>query len=222
MIGMQALLFDLYGTLVDEIPAYKRFLQLNLGLKDDADSFIGKWFVQQRKIVFGGEYMTFREVMRDSLKLAAEKDRIPVPAGLENEDFIEIFSNIKPFPEVPSALSALKKKLRLGVLTNSDSYMLAKVLPKLGVRMDMVLSAESIRSYKPNRKNYQAALDGFAVPLPEILFVSGTPWDVKTAGDLGFTVAFIERNASHSEPEPMAKYVVRDLTELVKIITSVD
>jgi len=97
--------------------------------------------------------------------------------------------------------------------------MFAPILPKLGIQADVVISAESVRSYKPNKQNYQKALDVLAVPIDEILYVSGTPWDVKAAVNFGFTVAFVERQTLASESKPAAKYTIKDLNELVRIIT---
>jgi 2-haloacid dehalogenase len=218
LIAVQALLFDLYGTLVDEMPGYRHFLQSRLGIKGDANSFIKQWFLQQRRIVFSGEYIPFREVLQKSLKLAAGKSNISLPDTIENEDFLGIFSNIGPFPEVPAALRNLKKKARLGILTNSDAYMLAPILPRLGVQFDAVLSAESIKAYKPNRQAYQRALDSLAAPLEEILFVSGTPWDAKAAGEFGFAAAFVKRRALQPDAGPSAKYSIKDLGELARIM----
>ena len=202
------------------MPGYRHFLQSRLGIKDDVDSFIEQWSIQQRKIVFGGKYLPFREVLRKSLKLTVEKNRMALPNTIEDEDFLDIFSNIKPFPEVPAALRNLKKKAKIGIITNSDGYMLTPFLPKLGVQIDMLLSAETIRKYKPNRQAYQQALDALSVPMQEILFVSGTPWDVKAAVDFGYTVAFIERHAILPEINNVAKYTLKNLSELIRIVNN--
>ena len=219
---MQALLFDLYGTLVDEMPGYRHFLQSRLGIKGNADPFIEQWFVQQRKFVFSGEYLPFRQVLQESLKLASEQNQVALPSAIENEDFLGIFSRIEPFLEVPAALYNLKRKAKMGIITNSDGYMLAPILPKLGVQFDMMLSAETIGVYKPGRQAYQRALDALAVPMEEVLFVSGTPWDAKAAREFGFASAFVERHAIAPESRPSAKYIVKDLGELAGIIANAD
>jgi len=204
------------------MPGYRHFLQSRLGIKDNVDSFIEQWFMQQRKFVFGSEYLPFREMLQKSLKLAVEKNRIALPNAIENEDFLSIFSKIEPFPEVPAALRNLKNKAKVNILTNSDGYMLAPILPKLGVHFDMVLSAETLRAYKPNRQAYQRALDALAVPIEEILFVSGTPWDIKAAENFGFASAFVERRVLPPEAKPPAKYTLKNLGELVRIVTDAD
>jgi len=219
---MQALLFDLYGTLADEIPAYSRFLHLRIGIEENIDSFIRQWFIQQRKIISAGEYQPFREVLRKSLMLASEKEGVALPHGIENEDFLGLFSNIEPFPEVPKVLRGLKEKAKIGILTNSDDYALATILPKLGVQADIMISAEAVQSYKPNRQNYQKAVESLALPVLEILYVSGTPWDVKAAESFGFKVAFVERHALPPESKPAARYIIKDLNELVQIVLEDD
>jgi len=204
------------------MPGYRSFLQSRLGIKEDAGSFIEQWFMQQRKIVFKGEYLPFREVLKKSLKMVAEKNRIALPNAMEYEDFLGIFSKIEPFPEVPAVLRNLKAKAKIGIITNSDGYMLAPILPKLGVQFDVVLSAETIGAYKPSHLAYQRALDALAVPMEEILFVSGTPWDVKAAGEFGFASAFVDRRAMPSKSKPSVKYMLKNLDELVGIVADAD
>src|SRR5262249_56332719 len=64
---------------------------------------------------------------------------------------------------------------------------------KLGPLLDYILSADSVRIYKPSPEVYKLAPNAFGVEPHEIAFVSANGWDCAGAAAFGFHVVHINR-----------------------------
>ena len=58
----------------------------------------------------------------------------------------------------------LKRRFRLGVITNCDDGLFALSNARLGVEFDWIVTAEQAGSYKPSRRNFELALATIDVP----------------------------------------------------------
>ncbi|MBI2651277.1 HAD-IA family hydrolase [Candidatus Woesearchaeota archaeon] len=178
----KAIIFDFYGTLVDEETGYRGFIEKNTNL--DPKIAVKNWFLFQREIIFNQKYIPFKEVLRKTYyKLTKSKQTT----------FSEIFSNIKPYPEVIKILNKLKKHYKIGVLTNSDNDLLELVLKNVNFNFDIIITAESLNCYKPNKKNYGAILEKLGIKVKEALFVSASSWDIKAAREFGLETIHLDR-----------------------------
>ena len=85
----------------------------------------------------------------------------------------------------------------------------------LSGKFDAVLSVETAGIFKTSPATYQLALDAFAVPVGDVVFVSSNRWDIAGAAAFGFRSVWVNRTGMRDEYpglEPVA--VVRDLAEL--------
>ncbi len=101
------------------------------------------------------------------------------------------------FDDTAAALSALKQRFKLVILSNVDNRSFAKSSRKLGISFDAVYTAEDIGSYKPSLRNFTYMLDhlgrrGFKscdiLHVAESLFHDHVP-----AGRLGLDSCWIHR-----------------------------
>jgi FMN phosphatase YigB (HAD superfamily) len=106
------------------------------------------------------------------------------------------------FPDSAAALARLKARFRLGVLTNCDDDLFAASNRRLGVAFDWIVTAQQVRSYKPDTRNFAAlfgrlAADG--VQPERILHVAQSLFhDHAPAKRLGLTTVWIDRR--HGRP----------------------
>ena len=105
------------------------------------------------------------------------------------------------------------KAARLAVISNTDDDILEKTRGSLGAPVDVVVSAESVRSYKPSSRNFEEALERMGAASEEVLHVSGFfDYDLGPARELGFRTCFVNR---HGRPAPATTdFHVRDLAGL--------
>jgi 2-haloacid dehalogenase len=64
------------------------------------------------------------------------------------------------FRDSAAALARLKQRYKLIILSNVDRQSFAASNERLGVEFDLILTAQDIGSYKPDRRNFAALLDG--------------------------------------------------------------
>ncbi|MCI4355030.1 MAG: HAD hydrolase-like protein [Thermoplasmata archaeon] len=106
------------------------------------------------------------------------------------------------FRDSAAALARLKTRFRLGVLTNCDDDLFAASNRRLGVAFDWIVTAQQVRSYNPDARNFAALLERLAPDgvLPErILHVAQSLFhDHVPAKRRGLTTVWIDRR--HGRP----------------------
>ncbi|MCH8196393.1 MAG: HAD hydrolase-like protein, partial [Chloroflexi bacterium] len=70
----------------------------------------------------------------------------------------ELLPGWLPFSDTVAALARLKKRYRLGILSNVDRDLFAGTARSLGVSFDFVITAEDVRAYKPNPAHFERML----------------------------------------------------------------
>jgi 2-haloacid dehalogenase len=125
------------------------------------------------------------------------------------------------FAEAPQVLRSLKASgYRLAILSNVDRDLIQPSLQQLSVSMDLVITAEDVRSYKPAPAHWEALLRQAGVVPAEILHVAaGLHYDIPTAQDLGLGTCWINRRGENSwtiRPETR----LSNLTGLVTLLAA--
>jgi 2-haloalkanoic acid dehalogenase type II len=99
------------------------------------------------------------------------------------------------FPEVPDALRALARHVRIAVVANADHDYLMRCLNHNGLRFDVVVDSETARCYKPNPRILQRACAALSVPASEAAMVEDTPeTDVQGAHQAGLRAVWLNRD----------------------------
>jgi 2-haloacid dehalogenase len=197
MQGMpiRAILFDVYGTLLDVHSAIAREGK-ELGARADAVSRL--WRQKQLEYTWvwslRGEYRSFQTLTESALDYALAAhgvDKGPLKARL-----LSAYRRLDAFPEAASALAALRQRsLRLAALSNGDPDMLEAGLQSARLRdaLDAILSVAPLRLYKPDRQVYELGRSWANVPVQEIAFVSANAWDAGGAAAFGLRTFWIDR-----------------------------
>jgi 2-haloacid dehalogenase len=82
-----------------------------------------------------------------------------------------------------------------------------------------VLSTDEKRTYKPEPRAYQMAVDAMKLGREEILFVAFAGWDAAGAKSFGFPTFWVNRlNLPEEELGARADGTGRDLADLVKFV----
>ena len=122
-------------------------------------------------------------------------------------------------------MKELKSRFNLVILSNIDDDLFAQTNRLLGVDFDAVITAEQVRSYKPNKAHFEAALNRLGVDRLRILHVAQSLFhDHVPAKQMGFSSIWINRpsrlpNAGLSPPADAAPDLqLPDLRSLVDLI----
>ena len=140
-----------------------------------------------------GPYMRYRDVLAAGLRGVAGELGFE-PAAAEVEAFAGSVADWPAFPDSASALARLKRRYRLGVITNCDDDLFAASDAKLGVEFDWVVTAEQVGAYKPSERNFEVAFERLGLPRERILHVAQSLFhDHVTAKRLGLATVWIDR-----------------------------
>jgi 2-haloacid dehalogenase len=191
----EILTFDCYGTLINWedglLPALHRILAAHNKRVDDAKLL--KLYGDFEQRAEGGNFQPYKEVLAsvvsqfgDELKFAPTKEEI--------RSLAESLPAWKPWPDTIAALSQLKSRFRLAIISNIDDDLFAATRPQLGVDFDEVITAQQARAYKPSLKIFELALSRIHAPAHRVLHVGQSIYhDVIPAQALGVATVWVNR-----------------------------
>jgi 2-haloacid dehalogenase len=194
-----AVTFDVYGTLIDWEPAIVASL--------------AQWAARHGVSAAGADLLTAFDHARADI----QKER---PAHLYPEVLRRCFARISrqfevaidgeaqtafaasphhwpAYPDSHAGLKRLQAHAKIGALSNIDDASLASSCRKLDITFDVVVSAERVGAYKPDRAHFHTAIADLAalgIAPARILHVGQSlRADITPANDLGLTCAWINR-----------------------------
>jgi 2-haloacid dehalogenase len=200
--ALSAVLFDLYGTLLDVHSVAARADQLFPG-RGAALSQL--WRDKQLEYThlrtMASRYVPFTQVVEDALQYACDALHLPLDSAGRGLLMHE-FTQLTPFDDVVPALQRLvAADLTVGVLTNGDPGQLEDALhgAGLGELFDLLLSADQARAYKTAPAVYELGPLTLGHPAAELLLVSSNGWDVVGARWYGYRTFWVNRFSAPME-----------------------
>lgn len=142
-----------------------------------------------------GNYADFWQATEESLMFAAELLKLELTSD-KRKLLMEGYLGLKAWPDVPLALKSLKSAdIRLAFLSNATPKILDSGIKNSGLEgvFEHVLSTDKIKTYKPDPRAYQMAIDAFGLKKEEILFVAFAGWDAAGAKSFGYTTFWVNR-----------------------------
>jgi 2-haloacid dehalogenase len=224
MPTLEALAFDVYGTLVDPLGAVE---ELRRHAGDDADRVARVWRETQLRYTFlltaMGRYEDFEWVTHRALHQSLVLTGIELSAGAVDE-LMASYDRLERFDDVAEGLGRLHAAGHtLAILSNGTPRMLERLVLNAGLRppLEDIVSVDEVRIYKPSPRVYQHAAERLRRPIGEVRLISSNPFDVIGAEAAGMRTAWIDRSGglfdTLAEPPRM---VVRTLVELAEELST--
>ena len=224
--AVHTLMFDLYGTVVDMqgglTEAVTPYLK-SKGWSGRPDALVTWW----RRTHFENsmidallhrEHTPYREIGRRALTYTLERAGIPHTQS-EVRELVARIETLKPFPDVVAALTKLKSRYQLTILSNGDPDMLEAAKPHLGIEFDRVISVAAAGSFKPHVATYRTAAELIGAPPDAILFVANHAFDCVGAKAYGMRTCFVDRRKRPFGGWPyQPDLVVADFSELAQVL----
>jgi 2-haloacid dehalogenase len=148
-----------------------------------------------------GQYADFWQVTEDSLRVAAELSKLDLTRE-KREKLMNAYLELGTWPDTVSAVNILRNAgIRLALLSNATPNILAKGIKHSALDnvFEHVLSTDRIKTYKPDRRAYQMAIDALRLRKEEILFVAFAGWDAAGAKSFGYTTFWANRLGAPAE-----------------------
>ena len=203
----KAVLFDLLSALLD-----------SWSLWDDiagSDERGRRWRFEYLRLTYGtGAYVPYLDLVEESAAAVA------MPRAFAGE--LEArWDELAPWPGAGAALRQLARRLPIGVATNCSQVLGVRAAELVGAPFHSVVTAESAGFYKPDPRMYGAGVKALGVPAAEVLFVAGSPRDIRGAVSAGLRVVW--HNSAGLDgggAEKLAVAVIDDLRNLDGVIES--
>ena len=184
--------FDCYGTIVDWNAGLAAALAEVFG---EDDALLPDFHEAEIRAKHGDGYHRYRDVLASSVReMAAARGRT-----IDDHEADVIGRNwgaIKPYADAGTGLGALRDRgFRLAILTNCDDDLFALTRAQLPVPMDEVVTAEQVRSYKPDHRHFEEFRHRAE---PDAWVHAANSWvhDVVPAAELGLPRIWVDRDDS--------------------------
>lgn len=216
--------FDCYGTLIDwedgVRKAFERLLGKTLvsGSMDDARLF-ELYEQEERKIEAATPFRRYREVMQMSAENAAKKLGKEIRPG-SRDTFEEELPKWKPFPETNPALERIAVNHQLGILSNIDDDLFEKTVRHFTVPFTIVVTAQRVRSYKPNPRHFEEAKRMIGSNKRWLHVASSLYHDITPASALGIPAVWVNRRGLRSEER--RDHIVTEVGSLTELADWLD
>jgi 2-haloacid dehalogenase len=225
--GVQALTFDLFGTILDLggslTPPLRPFLQAK-GATISAEQFWAQWRERQRLEQYQDTLMMlghsgYLEAARRAFNYVLRRNEIPFTPA-EEAEFMQNWQQLSPFDDVLPALERLRGRYKLVILSNGEPDFLEH-LAQNRVRWDFddIYSVNQAGAFKPHPAVYRGAAQYLKLEVGQCLMVSANSFDPIGARACGYRAIYVNRYKLPSEDhhyQPDA--TVADFTELADLL----
>lgn len=222
---VRALVFDVFGTVVDWRAGIARAVRRLIGPGVDADAFADAWrarYVPSMERVHAGElpWTPLDELHRGSLDEVLDGVGRADVDGPTRAELVLAWHRLDPWPDVVPGLTRLARSHVLAPLSNGNVALIVDMAKRAGLPWDLVLGAEIVGHYKPDAEVYDAAPRLLALEPAEVLMVAAHVDDLAAARGRGLRTAYVHRpdefGGTRVPPvsDPDADLSVRSLIEL--------
>lgn len=202
LTAVKALLFDVFGTVVDWRTSLINDLTRwggERGIVADWTSLVDAWrqayvpSMDEIRKKSEKDYLSLDVLHRRSL------DKLVAQFGIEglSEDDLRYINRgwhrLAPWPDSVAGLTRLKLRLIVAPLSNGNVALLTNMAKHAGLPWDLVLSAELFRHYKPDAETYLGAARLLSLEPGEVMMVAAHNGDLAAAQRLGLKTAFVPR-----------------------------
>ena len=217
--------FDCYGTLVDwetGISDAVAGVLASHGVDKSRGEILALFAdVEPRVQTSGGDvFREYQGVLRGVMEMIGAETGV----GLSESELGRLSDTLPDwpvFPDVLDALRALKARYKLAIISNVDDGLFARTAEGLGVDFDAVVTSQQARSYKPDPRNFNLALERMGVGKERWLHVGESLYhDIGPANQLGIASVWVNRadrggGTRHTDAVP--DLVVPDLAALAEM-----
>jgi 2-haloacid dehalogenase/putative hydrolase of the HAD superfamily len=208
---------DCYGTLIDWekglADAFTREADRD-GLSIDAEALV-KRFLEVQAEVMAGSYELYAEVMRRAgVKVAEEIGwRIEPSRAQFLPDSVAAW---QPFRESNAAMDRLSGRYSIGIVSNIDDKLLGVSRRHLRTELDLVVTAQQVRSYKPDPAHFKECARRIGGKKSWVHIAAGYDADVAPLLKMNVPVIWVNRHGEKLEGRKAPSATVKTFREAAK------
>jgi 2-haloacid dehalogenase len=230
---VQALVFDVFGTVVDWRSGVARestaFLARYAPGADPAafaDAWRRRYSPAMEEVRSGRRPFVRLDVLhRESLEAVLPEFGID-PAAIPPSELDALnlaWRKLDPWPDSVPGLARLRRRFIIAPLSNGNIRLMLDMAKRASLPWDAILGAEIAQAYKPSPEAYLRNAEALMLEPQEVCLVAAHNSDLAAARRCGLLTAFIPRPTEHGpdqatdlRPEEDWDAVARDMEDLAR------
>jgi len=200
-LGVKALVFDVFGTVVDwrgsiikEGEQWGREKNLQIDWGKFADRWRAGYGPSMDKVRKGQlPWMKLDDLHRMILDDLLKEFNITGLTEEEKEHWNRVWHRLYGWPDAVEGLTRLKKNYIIATLSNGNVSLLVEMAKFAGLPWDTVFGSDLFRHFKPDREAYLGAVDLLSMKPSEVMMVAAHPPDLNAAASCGLRTGLVPR-----------------------------
>lgn len=220
---MGTILFDAYGTLLDEgkesIPLIASMVSNRYGIP--ASAIITPWAREYfaREEAFRTTFKSVLGANAESLRVVFSELGLPPREADEfSQTLVVLWSHPELFDDVQPAFDQLRSRHTIGIVSNADEESLHDALRWTGLRPHYILTSERARSYKPDVEIFNQALSELGIGAQDATYVGNSPADIIGAKQAGMRMIHLNRHSIDYKGIMQPDETVEDMDGLLALL----
>jgi 2-haloacid dehalogenase len=208
MVNVKALVFDVFGTVVDwrasviaEGMTWGREKGLNIAWAQFADRWRLGYQPAMEKVRKGElPWTRLDDLHRMILDELLDEFQIRGLSEDEKRSWSHVWRRLKPWPDSVEGLNRLKRKYIIAPMSNGNIALMARLGKFAALPWDAILGAELVRHYKPDPETYLSAPYLLDLKPDEVMMCAAHLFDLQAARSHGLRTGFIYRPHEYGDP----------------------
>lgn len=205
---------DCYGSLIDWekgiSDAFKKEADRD-GLTLDMPAILERFFEAQAAIM-SGSYELYAEVLRRAAVTVAEE--IDWTIEPSRAQFLpDSVARWQPFRESNAAMDRIKERYEIGIISNIDDKLLGISRRHLRTELDLVVTAQQVRSYKPDNTHFRECARRLGGKKGWVHIGSGYDADIAPCLKMNVPVIWVNRHGEKLEGRKAPDATVKNIRE---------
>ncbi|MCU4159626.1 haloacid dehalogenase type II [Acidiphilium sp. AL] len=205
MTTPRAVLFDVFGTLVDwrgSVIAGLSAFGASRGIAADwvevADGWRRAYRPAMDRVRRGAiPWTILDDLHRDALVELARRHGFAPLDDDECDHLVKLWHRLSPWSDVVAGLARIKRIAIIGPLSNGHLALQVALAKRNGFPWDVTFGADLFRHYKPDADVYLGACDFLGLAPHEVMLAAAHNDDLAAAESCGLRTGFISRPAEH-------------------------
>jgi 2-haloacid dehalogenase len=231
--GVRALVFDVFGTVVDWRTSVIRELETfgrERGIAADWTALGDAWragYQPAMDRVRTGEigWAALDDLHRQTLEWLLPRFGMTGLSEADKDHLNRAWHRLDPWPDAVAGLTRLKRQYVIGTLSNGNVALLLNMAKRAGLPWDMIFSAELVRHYEPAPETYLSVPRLLRIEPGEVMLVAAHNNDLVAAAREGLKTGFVARPTEYGprqtrdlEAEHRFDVVARDFVHLAELM----
>lgn len=228
-MAIQAILFDVFGTVVDwRSSLIRRLTALGQEIEVSSDwaALVDDWRAEYQPAmdsVRSGRrgWANLEQLHRESLDKLLEARGLGAIREADRQRMVRGWHFLDPWPDAVPGLTRLKRKFIIGTLSNGGVRLLAEMARFARLPWDVIFSSDLFRHYKPDARVYLGAAELLDTNPSNVLLAAAHNYDLAAARGCGMKTAFIPRPGEYGprqvrdlNPDSNWEFVAQDFVGL--------